>query len=881
MQKVKNGKCIRRFSRKAMQASKTRNIIAVIAIILTTVLFTAIFTIGMSLIKSFEQQNFRQVGGDSHGIFKDLEKEQVNKLRQHSLIRESGLRWILGMPEKAPFLKSHVEVSYTEPGLAKHMFCVPKEGRLPKEGTMEAATDTRVLKLLGVEPKIGETFTLTYTLGFGTSHPEEITQTFTLSGWWDYDNASIASHVLITKSCAEEILAGYERQEKTDLTGQYDLYVMFSNSRNIEGKLLKILSDSGYQNEDSSKDNYIALGVNWGYMSAQYSNKVDFTTFFGLAAALFLIILSGYLIIYNIFRISVSRDIRFYGLIKTIGMTGKQIRRVIRQQVWVLSGIGIPIGLIIGWMCGAILTPKVMAVMSYKTASLSVNPAIFIGAALFSLITVSLSSRKPAKIAGAVSPVEAVRYTESSANRKREKKREKGAKPVQMAMANLGRSKSKTVLVILSLSLAVLLLNLTYTFTNGFDMDKYLRQWVCTDFIFGHADYFNFHFGSEDQGVTEDMIADLENQGGITESGRIYGQTSFVSHYIPKKLVEQEYARFYEGEELQELLDGLNTNSKGNYENRVQLYGMEALPLSKLTVLEGDLNQLGKDFIAAVVGTDNYGNPNEESNHYQVGDQAELVFVDEYKYIDSRSGEPVTEDTPEEFVERKILKSHTKTYTICARVSMLHTMGYRFYGAEQLVLSSEEFQKQTNTSVIMSYLMNTDQDSNAAMESFLKDYTENVKIQYDYESKQFYVNEFLKFRNLFLLMGGLLSFILGIIGSLNFVNAVITSMISRKREFAVMQAVGMTGRQLKQVLMLEGCAYGIGAVLLATALNFVLAPVISNGFSSMFWFYSHHFTMLPILGIVPVFLILGCAIPLIAYKAINKQSIVDRIREAE
>lgn len=131
------------------------------------------------------------------------------------------------------------------------------------------------------------------------------------------------------------------------------------------------------------------------------------------------------------------------------------------------------------------------------------------------------------------------------------------------------------------------------------------------------------------------------------------------------------------------------------------------------------------------------------------------------------------------------------------------------------------------------------------------------------------------------MMGGLLSFILGIIGSLNFVNAVITSMISRKREFAVMQEVGMTGRQLKQVLMLEGCAYGIGAVLLALALNFILASVISNGFSRMFWFYSYHFTMLPILAIVPVFLILECAISLIAYKVINKQSIVDRIREAE
>ena len=72
MLNVPNKKCIRRLSDRSLKAAKTRNIIAVIAIALTTVLFTSLFTIGASINYSFQQQNFRQAGGDMHATFKNL-----------------------------------------------------------------------------------------------------------------------------------------------------------------------------------------------------------------------------------------------------------------------------------------------------------------------------------------------------------------------------------------------------------------------------------------------------------------------------------------------------------------------------------------------------------------------------------------------------------------------------------------------------------------------------------------------------------------------------------------------------------------------------------------------------------------------------------------
>ena len=79
-----------------------------------------------------------------------------------------------------------------------------------------------------------------------------------------------------------------------------------------------------------------------------------------LIAMLALILLSGYLIIYNVFQISVSRDIRLYGLLKTIGTTGKQLKAIVRRQAFTLCIAGIPIGLAVGYFLGMLLMPAVV-----------------------------------------------------------------------------------------------------------------------------------------------------------------------------------------------------------------------------------------------------------------------------------------------------------------------------------------------------------------------------------------------------------------------------------------------------------------------------------------------------------------------------------------
>lgn len=114
------------------------------------------------------------------------------------------------------------------------------------------------------------------------------------------------------------------------------------------------------------------------------------------------------------------------------------------------------------------------------------------------------------------------------------------------------------------------------------------------------------------------------------------------------------------------------------------------------------------------------------------------------------------------------------------------------------------------------------------MESFLKNYTEQVEPLYSYESKFSYEKEFDSFRGMFLLLGGVLSGVIAVVGTLNFLNAILTGMIARRREFAVLQSVGMTRRQLKRMLVYEGLLYTFAAIVISLILVVASEPFMGK-----------------------------------------------------
>ena len=150
-----------------------------------------------------------------------------------------------------------------------------------------------------------------------------------------------------------------------------------------------------------------------------------------------------------------------------------------------------------------------------------------------------------------------------------------------------------------------------------------------------------------------------------------------------------------------------------------------------------------------------------------------------------------------------------------------------------------------------------------------------------YESKATVRAEFESFQTMFLLLGGLLCAIVGLVGVLNFFNAIMTGIFSRRREFAVLQAVGMTGRQLNTMLVYEGLFYALGSAGAALVLSVMMSPLLGKLIEKMFWFFRFQYTIGPVVLAALIFTVIGAGVPLVVYCVVGKQTIVERLRETE
>lgn len=888
MLRVSNRACIRQLSAKSFRASRSRNIIAALAIALTTILFTALFTVGLSMNEAFQQSNFRQAGGYNHGTFKYLTKDQFELLQNDPLIQQWGLARVLGMAQDDVLRKNHVEVRHNDANASHWMFLDPIEGRLPQEGTNEAATDLEVLKLLGVEPQLGTEFTVTVEVC-----GKLIEQTFTLCGWWEKDPIVVANHILIPNSRVDEVLQQQRITLPTEdrATGSYSLEVMFKNSRSIEKDMRTILERNGFQTDvPTQTQDYISIGVNWGYTGAQLAQNMDLGTALTILLLLLLIMFTGYLIIYNVFQISVASDIRFYGLLKTIGTTGRQIKAILRRQALLLCAIGIPLGCAAGWVIGAKISPFIMSILNGLTPNtVSISPWIFIGSAVFSLLTVLLSCARPGRMAARVSPVEAVRYTEGSNIKKKHKKGSKRFSVLHMSWANFGRSKSKTLVTIISLTLALVILQLTNLFSIGFDMDKYLQDKSLCDFILADGAYFVDNLSNWMGGtgiLPEAVISDVQALGPIADGGRVYGQLNSLVQFAPENWVQQNMLHRNSEETVANFLSHVVRSPDNRVMSDVQTYGMEPFILDQLTVLEGDLAELyqpGSRAVAAVYSSDDYGKVISDSHWAKLGDTVTMQVVDQWEYHDLETGEVFSslEEVGNHAYQPVPRVYHEETFTVKALVMMPHTLSYRYFGSDEFILNDQTWQQFTNSSNVMLYAFDMTEGAVEPMEQAIQTYIETINPRYGYESRQLYSKEFEQMRSIFVVVGGLLSFIVGMVGVLNFVNAILTGILTRCHELAMLQSIGMTNKQLNTMLITEGLLYALGSVVLAVAFSLLTGPVVSHVLSSMFWFFTYKLSFTPMLIVAPIFALLGCLVPLLVSHHVTRQSIVERLRKAE
>ena len=309
----------------------------------------------------------------------------------------------------------------------------------------------------------------------------------------------------------------------------------------------------------------------------------------------------------------------------------------------------------------------------------------------------------------------------------------------------------------------------------------------------------------------------------------------------------------------------MNRDDKGNAFCAV--YGLEDFPLGNLNVLEGEIDyeklKTGK-YILEGVHTDDNRNPINETSHYDIGDTVTL-------YNNRGNGETMADNEYTEYSYEVMAKVEVNTFTNSCRVGY----DYSYY------LPAEVYKTMVVNPGTMMYVYDVEEGTEPAMDAFLQNYTENIEPVMAYSSKQTKANEFKGMQNMVLIVGGVLSLIIGLIGVLNFINSMLTSILTRKREFAMLQSIGMTTLQLKKMLIAEGLMYTASAGAVSLVFGVGVSALLANTVAKSLWFFTYQFTLLPLIITIPILLIIGIVLPMPVLKTVEKQSIVDRLRENE
>ena len=844
MLNVNSRKCIRRLSGRSIKNNRTRNIIAILAVILTAVMFTTLFTIGASIMDAFQLSTMRQVGTSSHAGFKFLTQEQYDIVKADPKIKDISYNILIGFGENPEFAKKSVEIRYTEDKNAEWGFTMPTTGTLP-QNRLDIATSTGVLDMLGLPHELGIQVPLEFTAAGGIKYNE----TFTLCGFWAQDAVSPACEAFLSREYSDEVAPVWQETASAEegnwwMSGSINPSIWFDSSWDIEGQVEALKARCGFGDD-------VKAGVNWAYASSE----VDFTTIAMLAGILLLIIFSGYMIIYNIFYISVSKDIRFYGLLKTIGTTNRQLKKLVRRQALLLGLIGMPIGLILGYLVSVFVTPVVMSTTSMADEQLvSVNPLIFIGGGLFTLITVWISCIKPCRLVSKISPVEAVRYTDSMVTSRKKAKKTRRVTPLSMAWDNIKRTPKKTVSVIVSLSLSMILLNGTFTLINGFDMDKYIENQAVSDFYITDASVINLNSTVKIyNGISQELQDEIKVLDGVTDFGSVYMQE--MLHKFNETGSENAKKVYEEYKELMPMPYAEEQARRLNEEGTIDahLYGVDDFITEKLELADGDFDlekfKSGNYVIASsFVDTG-------EGRYYDIGDKVPIDFGN----------------------------GNVKEYEVMAIGDIPYALGpqHTHYFDIYLTLPADEFVLQTGETGALKTAFNAEETAIPAIQKWIENYCENVDPNMAYQSRETFAAEFEGVQNMYLTVGGLLSFILALIGILNFINSVITSVQTRRQELAVLQSIGMTGKQLKHMLIGEGLWYTVTTLLITLTAGSLITYVMVMGIAYQMWFFSYHFIITPILLCIPALVILSVMIPALCYRNMCRQSVVDRLRESE
>ena len=566
--------------------------------------------------------------------------------------------------------------------------------------------------------------------------------------------------------------------------------------------------------------------------------------------------------IYNIMYLSVAGNIRYYGLLQTIGMTGRQIRQLMQKQLLWIGGIGMLAGILIGAGTSFFLIPVVVKTFvsgkEMGAVQVTFHPVIVLLTVLLTGCTVWYAGRKPTKIAVGSSPVEALEYRVVSSVRKRHKTR-KGSLIVRMALEQLTRNKKKTMVTMLSLaaSLSVFLCLITLLHTqsareysyNYMGLDMVLKNDTINNMVLNRAAEGEEQIQGVHPILNEELLNEIRQTDGVEE----VLPTITVPTIVPweKEVTDVWMREFYETwmnipyeddiEEYQQHPENFGSSLVGITEEDFRALNAEMeQPVDEEAFLSGKtciLYRHGlfgldeKELRGKQISCEEYVHP-ENTRTFEI---AGMTDVGDYV---SLLGFPPTmiviDDAVKAFTEKPIV----------------FRVGIRY---------AEEYHKETEDA-ILSNIEESPNKTDFSWDSKIEQ-AENVK------AAQGHMME----------IGFGIVLILGIIGVMNYINTSVGNMQSRQKEISIMESVGMTERQVKKMLVWEGIFYTGGVLFLTLTVGIGITYAIyqtMNYMGAKFWFPA-----LPFLGATLILFVVCIVVPVWTYQKIEKSgSLVERIR---
>ena len=825
--KVKNKAYIVRLSKSILNANKSRRNILLLAIALTSILFTSLFSVALGLGKSMETQTMKTVGTISHGSFKELSDKDINILSKDKDLKKFSIREKVGILDDE---KISAELSYMDKKGFEWSLIEKVKGKFPEKEN-EIFIDLATAKKLGYKGEIGEVIEVPFNIEkpYTGEIIEKKSDKFIISGTFQspIDSNVGVGQIYLSKAYVDKLSLPENNK---------DVEVMLKNSFMIRDKLLKIAERNGYKVADNLGNlsgNEIRIGVNFAYLFSGDSS-VDFNTFLPYLAFLILVMVAGYLIINNIFKISVNEDIKLLGLLKTIGMTKPQIKKLVHLESLAVALPAIIVGDIVGISIGKIILNKIFAnneMLTDVKLSLMVIILIILFSTAFTLLTVFLSVMRPARYAAKVSPIDASRYNETTIKKK--------YKSENISLGKLARrqvfsNKFRFISIVLSISLSAVILNSVLTYTSNIDLEKGISDVIVTDYNIASPKYFRYMYSGSEDGIKDNFIDEIENQKGFKAGGALY-YYGYEYAYPDIKIEDNKVAPI--------------------------LLGIDDYLINKEKFIEGEFNKDKYNNGSYVI----VGEDSDKKSSFKAGDKIKIK-----------------------------VKNSIKEVQIIGKINYNFSNGLRYYpiiqenqfdesspelDLEYFYLNPNLYKELTGDKSIMSYGFDVADREKENFDKLLKSFENEPGFSYD--SRDLQIKSTMEFKNLIEFAGYSLSIVLFLISALNFINVIATEILRNMVNLSILEAIGMTKKNIKKYLVKKNLIYSLCGLVFSFIIMLLVDKYILIDFMEQTKWTSYKFVIMPLILVNLVNIIIGIIFTDRFYEKHSQNSLVDRIRSLE